>query len=156
MTRFTYYFKKHSFIQLIPNVGSALSQALGSKGEWTEYTFILFMTLAHYSIRHACVMVLLGADEICIEISYNSDKAPRLASWWWSELPSCPSCVTLTPLSLGITVATHRYPVPCQPSPPQIPSAPLPKLSTGDEGQSQVPTHISPPHFLSPQGMGGK
>lgn len=36
MTRFTYYFKKHSFIQLIPNVGSALSQALGSEGEWTE------------------------------------------------------------------------------------------------------------------------
>lgn len=42
----------------------------------------------------------------------------------WAALLSLMCCVTLTALSLSITVATHRCPVPCRPLPPPIPSVP--------------------------------
>ena len=43
-----------------------------------------------------------GADGINAEM--NSDRVPLSAPWWWSEMASCHSCITSTPLNLRITV----------------------------------------------------
>ena len=44
------------------------------------------------------------ADTDGINDEMISDRVPLSASWWWSEMASCHSCITSTPLKLRITV----------------------------------------------------